>query len=175
MNALIRKEIRLVFPLWSVAMVLVIVTTGLIAARHPSDPESIVNAARVTVLFGALMLGLASFGQEFGAGTFQQLLSQPMERERLWGLKVGIQGLAIILVLLCGVICAYGLGPDDDFPVKFLATSACLASAAVAGGLWTTLLFRQIAAALWFTVLVPLVVGATTIGLAEKILRPPVD
>src|SRR2546425_10652449 len=135
MNALIRKEIRLVLPLWGVAMVLTIVTTWLIAARHPSDPESIVNAARGSLFFAALMLGLTPFGLEFSAGTFQQLLSQPVSRVRLWGLKVGIQGLGILSVLLCGVVSAYGLGPGGYSALRFAASSACLAAAAVAGGL----------------------------------------
>ncbi len=175
MNALVRKEIRLALPLWSVAMILVFVTTWLIAARHPSDPSSITNAARGAVLFGALMLGLTSFGLEFSSGTFQQLLSQPISRERLWRLKVVMQGVAAALVLLCGLICAYGLGPDDDSWLRFFATTACMAFAAVSGGFWTTLLFRQIAAALWFAVLVPLVIGAATVALAEKILQLPAD
>jgi hypothetical protein len=175
MNALIRKEIRLVLPLWSVAMLLVLVATWLIAARHPSEPSSITNAAQVATVFGALMLGLAPFGLEFSAGTFQQFLSQPIARKRLWWLKAGIQGLAAALVLLCGLLCAYGLGPDYDSPMEFFASSGCLSLAAVAGGLWTTLLFRQIAAALWFAVLVPVVIAAATTALIEKLLQPPVD
>ena len=98
MSPLIRKEIRLILPFWGVAIFLAIVPAFL----APKDLwMSRVNESIFWALgFGAILLGLAPFGQEFSLGTFPSLLAQPFERRRIWATKVLLILLAALLVLI---------------------------------------------------------------------------
>lgn len=151
MNALVRKEFRLILPAWGVAFV------ALIAARvnlgfSPDPSEWII----LSFCVGMLVLGLTPFGREFSSGSFSSLLSQPFPRGRLWRAKMRHLGSAA-LTLFCVLPFLWAnrplfyRGPDWNI---FWAT-ACTGLAVLTGGLWTTLLLRQITAAFWITLLVP--------------------
>ncbi len=177
MNPLIKKEIRLLFPTWTVAMLLVIVPAMLMAAAwmlrleyEPVDAFYMMSTYLVPLLFalGVLPLGLASFGQEFSSGTFTVLLAQPAERLRIWRTKISILALAFLSVWLVAVIlslCQYyyfsfgmGLSVADIREYREIAPMYFTLATLVAfsGGLWSTLLLRQVATAFWFTLIIPL-------------------
>jgi len=177
MNPLVRKEIRLLLPAWIAAIILVLVPTWLPTYGMASST------------LGALLLGLALFGQEFSAGTFQQFLSQPVSRKQLWRTKVNVLLVISLSIFVTGFVSNllgiylrdYGLisglsriyRQDHSNLFLFATTTACLALTALAGGLWTTILFRQIAAAFWFALLIPLVISGTTMALVQKVLHTP--
>src|SRR6516164_1926524 len=99
MNALVRKEIRQVFPAWIAAMVLALAPAWSIPLwifDHGDDARSIAFAA---FCLGTLLVSLSTFGQEFGTGTFQQLLAQPILRSRVWRVKMATLGSGLALAL----------------------------------------------------------------------------
>jgi hypothetical protein len=190
MSPLVRKEIRLVFPYWGIAMLLVIVL-ALVLARDMSDPLN--KYFTWGFDFGMVLLGLAPFGYEFSTGTFSSLMVQPMERRRIWRLKILVTGLAALLAVAAFECILYWRMQTSltdwrhtvlaKFPTPNLRISGMLTEqqdlfwpnfwhisrsvilvpfVAITGGLWATLLFRQTGAALWFVILVP---GAISVAL----------
>jgi len=95
MNALIRKEIRLLRPAWIAALLL---------AAWPTfhfRPLLIHEQGMALVFWlGSLVLGLTPFGREFTAGTFSLLLAQPMPRQRIWRVKVSLLAAAFVSVFV---------------------------------------------------------------------------
>ena len=170
MNALVRKEFRLILPAWSVALV------ALIAARvnfafFPDPSEWII----LSFCVGMLGLGLTPFGREFSSGSFAALLAQPFPRGGLWRAKMRHLGSAA-LTLFCVFLFLWARlvdtrNVDSGWDAFFLVTAAGLAM--LTGGLWTTLVFRQITAAFWITLLVPAAL-AISISLLVVWLRPVV-
>jgi ABC-type transport system involved in multi-copper enzyme maturation permease subunit len=154
---------------------------------------------------GVLLLSLTPFGQELNWGTFSILLAQPVSRKRLWRVKVLLLGLALFLVFVGlvlsnqlrvdSVMSAAKTTLERDFSprgvdggwAKVIAETRHEASldalmvgglgalAGLAGGLWTTLLFRQVSAAFWLTLLVPtglgLLVGQLLGGFSDTVVR----
>jgi hypothetical protein len=157
MKAALRKEIRLLLPAWLVAMSVSVFPVWLDGALGPYIPAREV----VSLVFfapGVLLLSLASFGLEISYGTFPSLLAKPRPRRDTWQMKIGLLASALIVVVaaadtsLCLRIWRDGISPHaEDFLLFYLL----LASIAFAGGLWTTLLLRQMMAAFWFSFLVP--------------------
>lgn len=158
MNALFRKEIRLLWPAWAIGAAVVLAP----AAAGFVWP----NPRLSTLLAGggllAVVATLSTFGREFAGHTFQGLLALPVPRARLWWTKVAV--LALALTSLYGLwwasftVCT-GHWPKlteavSDAQITPL-TTALFALVAFTGGLWTTLCFRQVTAALWFVVLLP--------------------
>jgi ABC-type transport system involved in multi-copper enzyme maturation permease subunit len=164
MRPLYAKEIRLLQPAFLTALLLAIVPVWLLP-RHPYDsPES---AALVPFVFGVVMLALSVFGREFGLQTFALLLAQPLERRRIWWTKSGLLAAAILTVFLAWCLsCTACLRTvsRDFISSDALIFGGAAAVVAFAGGLWTTLLLRQVAAGFWFTILVP---GAIAMFMSE--------
>jgi len=187
MNPLLRKEIRLVLPAWGLAMVLAAVPAWLF---WPA-PYGLMAPAPGLLVFvsfaiGALLLGIAPFGQELSSGMFSIFLAQPMPRNRVWLLKTAVltMALGIALVTFCLSIHfrmeslletmkstawrnAFSRQETPEQILNLISEARRTAwiqsaligglavAAAIGGGLWTTLFFRQISAALWFALLVP--------------------
>src|SRR5262249_39044204 len=139
--------------------------------------------------FGIMLLGLASFGQEFSLGTFSSLLAQPLQRNRIWITKLLLVSVAALLALLAFIVSTHlrlgsilesvterlaevRVGRDWDFnrawdlnvqksvtatlqSMVFWKVGLTLVLVGLSSGFWTTLLFRQTGAALWFAILVP--------------------
>ncbi len=146
MNTLVKKEIRLLLPIWLVAMALAIVS-----AWHcrPDNPGRF-----ILPLYGMALLAVTSFGREFSFGTFGMLLAQPISRSELWRAKLavlaGALGLVAAVCLLCG-----GVKYFSEASVSALAAVPVAAALAVGGGFCFSLLIRQSTPALVFTLLVP--------------------
>ncbi len=155
MNALVAKEIRLLLPAYVMALLLAVVPVWLLPMDPGSTPASV---ALYPFAFGAVMLALSSFGREFGLKTFALILAQPLERNRIWRTKITVLAGAMATVLgawcLSCAICVYA-GQGKSVWRETLTYGGTAAIVTLAGGLWTTLLLRQMTAAFWFTLLIP--------------------
>jgi len=157
MSVLVKKEIRLLFPGWVAAIILAITPVWLFSRVLGREEAPLFDLA---YLVGTMLLGLSSFGQEFDFRTFSLLLAQPISRRRIWSIKLIILSAAYVSVLLAFFV-SWELYAwcHHDFHFNFLnrlAKDIVAGLSILIGGLWTTLLLRQVAAAFWFTFLVPL-------------------
>jgi ABC-type transport system involved in multi-copper enzyme maturation permease subunit len=157
---------------------------------------------------GVLLLSLTPFGQELNWGTFSILLAQPVSRARIWRIKTLLLALALLLVFVAFLLSALlriesvmntsqiRMGPSSYSPEvsrqmqtmiaenrrEALLSSLMVGGVGVlggfAGGLWTTLLFRQVSAAFWLTLLVPMGLGMLVSqllgGLPDALAQPGV-
>jgi ABC-type transport system involved in multi-copper enzyme maturation permease subunit len=161
MNALIRKEARLLLP-GAGAVLLMAVLLGF--AVEPRGPTIALRSWLLIVTFVAspvllVVLVLDSFGREISHGTFSQLLSQPVSRERLWWSKTLPLALAVLGLTAVWCLCLsfgpYATSESASHRLDLIKLAFAFALAAYSGGLWTVLLLRQVAAAFWLTILLP--------------------
>jgi hypothetical protein len=153
MNALVKKEIRLLLPSWIVAMLLALVQ----AITRPYD-----FYVACLLFFGLTIMALTTFGRETSLNTFSLLLAQPAERMRIWQTKLSVLAVAFLTVFAVW-LAAFGIAfinsnvdaSDQTSSYNLFITICLIATATFTGGLWTTLLLRQLAGAFWITLLVP--------------------
>lgn len=150
MNAIWFKELRLLLPAWSVALIALAGGSAVFTHdRYLNTPLTLFVFLPATVF-----LGLSPFGREFGAGLFPALLALPATRNRIWWTKVLVLGAAFLSLFgMSALIWNVASVGDADWRLFWIGTAAGLAL--VTGGLWTALLFRQVSAAFWFTLLIP--------------------
>jgi len=156
MKTLVQKEMRLLAPAYVLALLLAIVPVWLLSKSN-SPGYTPAEAFVPAFWFGAMMLALSAFGREFSLNTFPLILAQPLERHRIWRTKIAVLAGAMASAfaawcLACTVFMPWMRG--DEFG-QMLAIGGTAVIVTFAGGLWTTLLLRQAAAAFWFTILVP--------------------
>ena len=167
MNPLMKKELRQMGPDGLVV--------GLALAAFPwvrPGEEWVVPGSTIALFFGIVMVSVNAFGREFGGGTFAFMLTQPVERRRLWRAKIG--GLTGVTALIYSLFLAstamrlmmgsnpanhwywVGLGNlrPEEWRDWFLGTLLCLLVAG-SSGLWSILLVRLSAAAFWISFLTP--------------------
>src|SRR5215469_8768339 len=166
MRTLIKKEIRLLLPAWITAMLLAIVPLSISKwAGWLTEAPDI--GVPLGFIVGFLLLGIQSFGQEINSGTFTALLAQPMERRRIWRIKMSVMAFAFVSVLFVWaapkeiyfVDRLYASSPPfSDFPLGVEKHLLLFVLTIFSGALWTTLLLRQVVAAFWLTLLVPLAI-----------------
>jgi hypothetical protein len=167
MNALVKKEIRLLLPSWIVAMLLALVQ----AITRPYD-----FYVACLLFFGLTIMALTTIGRETSLNTFSLLLAQPAERMRIWQTKLSV--LAVAFLIVFGVwLAAFGVAfkysnvdaSDQASSYNLFITICLIATATFTGGLWTTLLVRQVAGAFWLTLLVPGVLsGVSTVFFVQS-------
>jgi len=166
MNAIIKKEIRLLLPAFVVAVLLAMVQ----AITRPYD-----FYVASLLFFGLTIMALSSIGRETGLNTFSSLLSQPAERIRIWQIKLSVLTAAFLAVFVVW-LAAYGIAyhnsnvdeSDRGDSYNLFITICLIGAATFTGGLWTTLLLRQVASAFWLTLLVPATLsGVSAIFLAN--------
>jgi ABC-type transport system involved in multi-copper enzyme maturation permease subunit len=158
MRTLLAKEVRLLMPAWPAALLLAIVPVWLFG-RDTSDPE----LALFPFSVGVVALALCPFGRELALNTFPLMLSEPINRSRMWWTKVLLLATAMATVFAAWLISCgtwFNSAGRPGLPTHMLVAPATFAAVAFAGGLWTTLLLQQVTAALWFTILIPLAIGA---------------
>jgi hypothetical protein len=161
MNPLVKKEIRLLLPGWAISVLLAL-CTGLIPENPHYYPAFIIALSLAPFLLCPAMLmmtTLSSFGGEFNAGTFSLLLAQPVSRRRIWWTKTSLLAAAVLSIWLTWCI-SYSFQEPMQTAGWYSSREVWLPTALFglamySGGLWTVLLFRQVAAAFWFTVLIP--------------------
>jgi ABC-type transport system involved in multi-copper enzyme maturation permease subunit len=178
MNPLLKKEIRLLLPSF-LASLLMALAIWLV----PQDLDSKSFFIKILVIFPFLfcpvmvtMMALGAFGREFSSGTFSSMLmAQPVPRDRIWSAKT--LPLAVMVTLVWFVWCiSYilhnpGNQSSDDLQDMEICT-ALFALAIFSGGLWSVLLFRQMAAGFWFAVLTP---AAVLVSIENVILADQPD
>lgn len=167
MNALIRKEIRLM--LWPfLAAVLLAVVPGWMAAIRSAQVwegrgghQVIFEVYVICFTLGVVVLSLTTFGQEFSLRTFTFTLAQPIERKTIWRIKTAILAGAILLMVASLAISLQLLRISQPTlllsPEKSVWSVVTVTSwiAVATGGLWTSLLFRNFFVALSLSVLIP--------------------
>ncbi|HEV2330656.1 MAG TPA: ABC transporter permease [Verrucomicrobiae bacterium] len=174
MNWLVKKEIRLLLPAWIAAMLLAIVAPWVLPVQYALG-HSLGSLIQLLFPLGVLILAITPFGQEFNSGAISTLLAQPLDRRRIWRTKTTILALAFLIVCLAAFgsfLCRFNAIAEDatnlsfngalgspafwaEFRLDTLEGLAISALVSFSGGLWTTLLFRQMTAAFWFTLLIP--------------------
>ena len=163
MNALVEKEIRLLLPSFLIGVALTFANCFLKTDQLGFNTfVSVVSITSCSAI--AVFMALSSFGAEISSGTFSMLLSQPVSRRRIWRTKTLLLAAALFIggCLWCAILYLRfevfnhpeGLG---DFGDIFLGTWLFL-MVIYSGALWTVLLFRQMTAAFWFTLLVPVAI-----------------
>ena len=178
MSVLVKKEIRLLQPVWLAVLVLEVALPWICA-----DQEVVIGMAPIAFFLGMILLAVEPFGREFSLGTFSSLMAQPMARRQVWQTKITVlfSGAALIFAAyLVSCELRLHLAVTDQgavvwraialrgFPHAMIASVAVLFLALV-GGLWTVLLLRQIASAFWITFLAPLGILVTVaLCLPEK-------
>lgn len=166
MNSFLRKEVRLLLPSWIVVLVLAMVSPWLFWNTRDTG----IGCTPLFLFFGMILFSVDCFGREFNLGTFTSLMSQPIERRQIWQTKITLLcGATAVIYLVYFISCESLLdlsqkvaSPNisnvmlakDFWPAMLNGCVALLL--ALAGGLWTSLLLRQISASFWITFLVPL-------------------
>ncbi len=158
MKALVAKEIRLLLPAGGAALLLAIVPVWMVSGQY--NPPAV--AALYPICLGALLLVMSTFGREFGLKTFSLMLAQPIERRQIWRVKITALVAALVMVVaIWSFCCVIWLHDWNGQPTwrSVVPLGVTVSVAIFAGGLWTTLLLRQVAAAFWLTALIPAGIG----------------
>ncbi|HEX7570041.1 MAG TPA: hypothetical protein VF492_06015 [Verrucomicrobiae bacterium] len=169
MNPFVKKEIRLLLPSAAICCAL-----GLANFFFRFDANGSLQGWWVFVLAfvfaggAAVMLALNSFGAEISFGTFSNLLAQPISRQKIWETKILLLAATLLAIGIfwstCGLVRLALLGRNLGLLDLFTGVSV-FGLVVFSGGLWTVLLLRQVAAAFWFTVLVPALMLIVVSGL----------
>ena len=162
MNPLVKKEIRLLLPSFVVAVLLALV-------QGITRPYDFYVAS--LLFFGLTIMALTTMGREASLNTFSMMLAQPAERTRIWQTKLFILAAAFLLVFIVwlAAFCFAFIhsnvdATDRENSYNLFITICLIGTATFTGGLWTTLLLRQLAGAFWLTLLVPAVLAGFTAG-----------
>jgi hypothetical protein len=170
MNAALRKESRLLLPAWILALVAATLPVWVLG----SDVQSMGQMSFILFAAGALFLSLSSFGLEMSFGTFPALLAQPRPRLDIWQMKIGLLSVALAVVVVASSFSCWlqiqSIPTRGTVWPDFVKGILLMAVIAFAGGLWTTLLFRQMVTAFWLAILVPLVLYNASLPLIERLL-----
>jgi len=156
MNELLRKELRLLLPAWLAAMgmcVLPFLSTAL--NGFASDWREHLEFTVYAVPVACAVVGISVFGREFSGGAFSLLLAQPCPRREFWNAKLWVLGGAVLTLLLTAGITSLPFLPWREGKM-WLGLWTLSALAAASGALWLTLLLRQLLAAFWLSLLLPL-------------------
>ncbi|HTJ00514.1 MAG TPA: hypothetical protein VL527_16660 [Dongiaceae bacterium] len=173
MNALLKKEIRLLGPSFAAGLV---ATLGILFLGPDPGSSTALIAIGVflAVVAVVIFLALSSFGAEMSAGTFALLLAQPVSRERIWRIKTGLLAGALVLggcfwcalLYLRFVLMPHPKGFADFWDIA--PATWIFLPVIYSGALWTVLLFRQVMVAFWVTLLLPAVLlQLLLLGLGE--------
>jgi ABC-type Na+ efflux pump permease subunit len=169
MNALVKKEIRLLLPSFAVCCALAL-ANFFFRFNTDGSLQGWWWFVLAFVFSGAMaaMLALNSFGVEISLGTFSNLLAQPVSRQKIWETKILLLAVSLLIFGIfwggCGLVRLKMIGHDLNF-LDLCTGVGTFGLVVFSGGLWTVLLLRQVAAAFWFTVLVPGVLIALFAGL----------
>ncbi len=166
MNALVKKEIRLLLPSFSAVLLLETLLPWVYR-----DADAVFSMTPLAFFLGLVIVAVDSFGREFNLGTFQSLMAQPVERQKIWRTKIAILFIAVGVISLayfasCGIrmeAATHAEGSIWTYNAKMIRAdffhamlaSVALLLVAVSGGLWTTLVLRQTTASFWVTFLFP--------------------
>jgi len=183
MSPLVQKEVRLLAP-GCITAAVVIFFIGLVPNDVWRDNVwGSLLGIPADFLYLALLIkmSLGTFGSEMSNGTLSNLLSQPISRARIWRTKISVLGLGFLLLgvaVVAGDCLHFHLyhrpleNPRVDGLGTLIVAPLTVILVMFSGGLWAVLLLRQVAAAFWFVLLIPLailmaVTSLTGQGLSE--------
>ena len=147
MSPLVRKEIRLILPA-GIATVLPLLPA---VALPDSDMSWLLLAA----VLPAILLGIASFGQELNCGTFGLLLAQPVLRRDIWRAKMGVLVVPLLLTWLAiAAICFIAKSNVSCSQFLLLLEISLIG---LTSALLSIVLVRQVLAAFWIALILPLI------------------
>ena len=149
MNALVKKEIRLLLPCCLISLVLTF--ANWLVPANPNGYWEMFRAGFPFLFCPAMvvMLALDSFGVEISSGIFTSLLAQPVPRQQIWRMKSLLLLAAIVIILVAWWISFFlnasvrFLTSDVDVHNIMLGTGL-FALVVYSGGLWTVLLLSLI-------------------------------
>jgi hypothetical protein len=156
MSPLLRKETRMLLPAWIAALLAAL--TPLWRWQYGKGVSLLIFVAAV------LALALSPFGQEMSCGTFGLLLVQPEERRRFWKIKTRLLAMALASAWTLFALCLWTQVWTNSDCLNTLVMSALLTFLAFSGGLWTTLLLRDMVSSFFCAFLVPWAICAVTIA-----------
>ncbi len=169
MNPLLTKEVRLLFPAWIAALLLVVVSILAVPRVELNEWENwFTSLPLATLTLGIVLVAVSSFAREFMQQTFQLILSQPVARAELWQNKIrtlGIASFSVWLVFWVLLSAFHGFSPQMGF--LSLAAAATVAST----GLWVSLLFRHAAGAFCLSLLVVILFSFLLYGLTVPLFE----
>ncbi len=173
MNAFLKKEIRLLLPSFLIGCALTFSNWLLLWENNNNITGILAMLPSIVCPAVAVMIALNSFGVEISSGTFTNLLAQPISRLKIWETKISLLAMALMVVgvLWFGSVFCVRAFFSNNFPnssidlQNLFVFTAMFGLVVFSGGLWTVLLLRQVAAAFWFTLLVPGVLMGIVVGL----------
>ncbi len=178
MKSLVAKEIRLILPMYAVALLLATSPAWPIYPNYEygfSHEIRFPEFAGFAMCLGMVLVALVSFGREFNLRTFSLMMSQPVSRARIWRTKLAVLGIALaVLFLVWSSQClriwsfskwwmAVDVASGWTNGRQVLSGMALDGLMIFAGALWATLLVRQMIAAFWLAVFTPLLIALITL------------
>jgi hypothetical protein len=158
----VRKEAEQLRPAWLVC---------LFVAQFPALAGADADEAPLAIVFAATcaLIATFSFGAEFQQRTMSGLLSQPVDRRRLWATKMQVLGVALLLhwVAFTLAMAASGMRVEEYTNATVLGLAGAILAWATTP--WWTLLTRTVLAGLVFSTPLPLVGLGLGIVLADAL------
>ncbi len=167
-----KKELRMVLPEWSAAMLLassplILLFLGIIFEATSPYNFSSLELSILLLALGCSWLATAVFGKENTHGTAELMYSLPLSRKQVCLRKAGIAFLALgssVTIFIVCTILARNWQPSEGG--RFLASSyekaGCIVFLITFGpGLLFSAFFRSFHEAFWLTILTPLSIIAT--------------
>ena len=153
------KEIRALLPTYAAAL-------GSIAIGCVSSSHLLIASGLLGFAFGSVALGAQSFGLEYSHRTLGLLLSQPIDRRRVFFYKLGVLSvmlvtLTVAILVLYDDLLRLAASPHTE-PSMLMLAAACGLFVAPA----LTMICRSTLAGMVFTIAIPglLSVGADVFG-----------
>lgn len=171
MSPLLKKEIRLLLPNF-LAGLLMALAFWLVPKNNGGSMSAIAQSLAIfPILFCPVMLvmmTLGAFGREFSLGTFSMLLAQPIPRARIWWTKTLLLAGAVLLFWFVWCYSCIASNFINGNLRELELFTALFGLAMYSGGLWSVLLFRQVAAGFWVAVLTPAALFMTVGNLLDS-------
>jgi len=118
MNSRLKKEFRPLLLPWAGAVGCIALAAILGKGLGAGDLETIVfELAKAAFLGGLILLASLSFGTEVQQKTLPLLLSQPVDRSRIWAEKMLVLAAATGTAVLAGALLVVVLSPGGSSPV----------------------------------------------------------
>lgn len=157
------KEVRALLPVWLACMLAV----G--AGAFSADPRVFMLGLAAYGL-GSIALGANSIGHEYTHRTLGLILSQPLDRRRLYLMKTGV--LAAMLIALAAMAWAVLVGDSELVPRSIWREPGLLFLATLCGlfvAPWLTMICRSTLAGVVFTFVTPvsLLILGDLVGVAK--------
>lgn len=165
MNVQTKKEIRQLMPMAVLAIFLAWLPWVVFAITRQSISVIVLD---VMSSMSAILLGVAAYGSEINSGTMSLLLSQPVDRRKIWNQKGWLLGLVAAIVILApflidSVTLLFNHNTTDNGSSSdilswgsWMLRTVIILATGICGGLWATLFFKNVAVAFSMAVILPL-------------------